>query len=122
VIIVSSAFMPLLHPANLKATQVLLSPDFTDRPPVLLPVQPAPRILAHILPPRMLRQLRRRATPNSGFAVDYDFGVFARSLEAEAVLELLVRHVEAVWDRRDGDVDCARNGAAGFELVFLADV
>lgn len=83
--------------------------------PLLYPIQPAPRIVPNSHVPRVLRQLRRRAAPHAGLAVEHQLRrvgpVREGLLEAEEILELLGRKVECVGVGYYGDVDGGRYGS-----------
>lgn len=90
--------------------------------PLLGPVQPAARVLAHPGPSRVLGQPRRGAASHAGLAVEYDLLVLGRPRVPETVLEVLLGDVEAVGLRRHGDVDRARHAAGRLELAWLPDI
>lgn len=88
---------------------------------MLLPIQPAPAVLADILVTMLLRQLCGSTTPHAAAAVEHDLLVRRRLLEAEAIFEFLFGQEVGVGIRFDGYVD--RGGdVAGLVFVGFADV
>lgn len=101
----------------------LVSPlDPFHRALLLSPVDPRACILANAAPARVLGQPGRRLGPHAGLAVKDERLVLVRAREAVHVLKVLLRHMEALHCRRDGDVDGAGDLARLSELDGFADV
>lgn len=98
-----------------------LRPTLCPRPAIPLPVQPTPPILAHILIPRLLRQLRGRTTPHARLAIKHNLLIQRGFLEPEAVFEFLGGEQQRVGLRGDGDVERCGDAVCG-ELGGFADV
>jgi hypothetical protein len=82
-----------------------------DIAPLARPLDPATGILADVCPAGLARDAGGGAAADARLAVEDDLGVGVGAREAEAVLELVGRYVEAVGRRRDGDVEGARDAA-----------
>lgn len=93
-----------------------------DRAPLRSPLHPRARVLPDAGPAGLAREPGRRATAHAGAAVEDDLVVGARPREAEAVLELLGRQVEAVGRRLERHVQRPRDPPRLAELLGLADV
>lgn len=102
-------------------TRPLLLRTPTRLPPILDPIQPTPPILAHLLIPRLLCQLRGTAAPYAGLAIKHDLVPNRRLLEAEPILKLVGREEQALGRRCDRHVMGGRD-EAGVVLVRLAHV
>lgn len=86
------------------------------------PFRPTTRILADLGPPGVARKSGRAPAAHASLAVEDNLSVLGRAGEAEAILELFVRDVEAVRCRVDGDVDCVRDVACLLQLARFADI
>lgn len=93
----------------------------TRGPTLLFPIQPAASVLADVLIPVLLCQLRGRATPHAAAAVEDDLLVRGRLLEAELVPEFFGGEEVGVRGGLDGDVD-GGGDVAGLVFVGFADV
>lgn len=69
----------------------------------------------------MLRQLRRRPTPDTRLAEEHDFLIQRGFLEAEAILEVFFGEEKGVGLGGDGEVEGEGDGVGG-EFGGLADV
>jgi len=85
-------------------------------PTPLLPIHPTSRVLPHLLPPRLSRQLRRSPTPHPGFTIKHHLLLLSRPLEPHPILKLLRTYEERIGFCCDGDVDRARDCAGCLEL------
>lgn len=115
--------VPIRHNRCFDSSVVLLSLlNHLNRPLVLIPIEPAARVLANTLPPSMLRQARSRLGPHASLAVEDQRRILGRAGVAVHVFKVLVGDVEALDGRGDGDVDGAGDLAGVEELVGFADV
>lgn len=102
--------------------QIVTSSSFLYRSTLFRPIQPTPRVLAELGPASRPGDLSGRMCPHTGPAVREQLGVLVRARVAQSVFELLVRHMEAVGLRCDGDVDSARDAACLLQLAGFANI
>ena len=93
-----------------------------DRTSVCLPINPTPRVLANVIPPGMLSQAGSRLGAHAGFAVEEKSAVSRWPLKPIHVLEILLRHVEALYCTRNWDVDGTGDLARRLELARFPNV
>jgi len=92
------------------------------RATLLRPIEPTARILSHLCPAGLPRQLGSGAASHAGLAVDDYLCILGRARVAEPALEIFVADEEAVRERRNGDVDSAGDAAGILKFMGLADV
>jgi len=105
----------ILHRTSSHSHRLLL-------PTPLVPVQPTPRILPYLLPPRLPRQFCRSSTPHTCLTVEYHLLLLPRPLKPKPILKLFRGYKERIRLGRDGNVYRARNRARCLQLGGLAGI
>lgn len=93
-----------------------------NRTLLLVPVQPAARVLSNIHPAGMLSQSCSRLGPHARLAVEHEVRILGRAIPVEKFVELFIRDVVRLDLGCDRNVDSAWDLASVDKLVWLADI